>query len=917
VNCAVGFYNTNSGSCEPCTNKPQSNAQYTSNSDAINPNACAWTCLIGFYKTKDACMPCSTSDCPAGQYRTQCTVTADSKCIPCTNSKPANAVYSSSGSPLNSNNCQWACATGFFLKGDACAACNTASCPVGQYRSACTANADGVCQPCTKADKSNAAYSTAGVPYNTDTCAWACNTGYYKTGGLCRACTATSCAIGQYRSPCLSESDGACLACTIKPASSDFVAPGSPYNANNCAWACVGGYYQSGGACYQCTSTACATGQYRSKCTATSDGRCVPCTNPIPQNAVYSSAGSPYDSNSCAWVCNPGYYKSGGLCQPCSTTRCEAGLYRGPCTATGDGPCVACTSKPTSSNFVGGGNPYNTNSCPWGCVPGYYTTGATCEICATSACGVGFYRTACRVATNSQCTPCTNTLPANAAYTAAGSPFDSNNCAWGCNVGYFKSGASCVPCTRTQCAVGQYRETCTPLQDGACKPCTSWQPDHAAFVTAGPYGLNQCDWGCIDGYYRSGSTCQPCSVGTCPVGQYRTACTSAANSVCTSCTNRPPNGVYTSAGTQGAPASCQTSCATGYVRQADRSCKLCDTSTCPVGQYRGECKVDADGACGPCTNKPANSAYTGAGQPYGSNNCAWACNAGYYRSNGECKPCSTAACPVGQYRGECAATTDAPCVVCTGRPSNSQYTSAGVPYNANACTWACISGYFRASGACVACSTSSCAAGQYRGACTATADAPCVACTKGPAHSTYTSAGSPTNTDTCSWACNANWYRSNGECKACTTDACPVGQYRGVCTSTSDGLCTACTRTANSVFTSAGVPYNADACAFSCQAGYYQSGSRCVACSNPSCPTGQYPTGCPAGSKTDSVCAACTSLPNGATYLSAGTVRARCGVSDCAGDWVGGYTLAFDECRVIIRSAHDYLDQCRLTTRVL
>ena len=892
MNCAIGFYNTNSGACKPCTNKPQSNAQYTTNSDATTPNSCAWTCLLGFYKTPDACVPCSTGDCPVGRYRTQCTATADSSCTPCTNDKPANSIYSSSGSPHGSNNCAWACANGFYKSGAGCAACSTASCPVGQYRGACAADVDSVCQPCTVADKSNSAYTSPGKPFDSNTCQWACNTGYFKSSNLCKACTTAVCSTGQYRGACGAESDGACLPCTAKPANSNFVGAGSPYNTNSCAWACASGFFQSAGTCAACTSTPCSIGQYRSACSASADGKCVPCTNPIPANAAYSSAGNPYDANTCAWVCNAGYFNGGGVCQPCSTAACPAGQYRGRCTQTGDGPCLACTSKPASSNFVGPGSPYNTDSCPWGCVAGYYTTGAACASCTTSACGVGFFRTACGVAADSKCTPCTNPIPANAAYSAASSPYDSNNCAWACNPGYFRSGAACQPCTQTQCPVGQYRAVCTPAQDGACAPCTSWEPEHAEFVSAGSYGVNKCDWSCVAGYFRRDTTCQPCTVGSCPTGQYRTPCAAAADSACAACTNLPPNGVFTSAGNPGAPASCQTSCAAGYVRQADGSCKLCDSSTCQVGQYRGACTVAADGQCGPCTNGPANSVYTGPGQPYGTNTCAWACKSGFYQSAGACVACSTASCPVGQYRGACAANADAPCVVCTVKPSSSAFTSAGAPYNTDTCTWACNPGYYRSGTTCTACTTAACPVGQYRGACTATGDAPCVACTKAPANAAYTSAGSPANTDSCAWAYKSGFYLSAGACVACSTSSCPVGQYRGACAANADAPCAPCTnRPSNSIFTSTGAPYNTDTCTWACVAGYYRATGACTACTTAACPVGQYRGACTATG--DAPCVACTKAPANAAYTSAGSPA---NTDSCAWAYKSGFYLSAGAC---------------------
>jgi hypothetical protein len=145
--------------------------------------------------------------------------------------------------------------------------------------------------------------------------------------------------------------------------------------------------------------------------------------------------------------------------------------------------------------------------------------------------------------------------------------------------------------------------------------------------------------------------------------------------------------------------------------------------------------------------------------------------------------------------------------VCTTRPSNSIYTSAGSPYNIDACTWSCVAGYYRADGACKLCSTMACPNGQYRGACTATADRPCLACTKKPANALFSSPGSPFDADSCEWKCDAGYYRSSGSCSACSSGGCSAGQYRTGCAQGSvvDSPCADCTNApANAVYNSAG-----------------------------------------------------------------------------------------------------------------
>jgi hypothetical protein len=42
--------------------------------------------------------------------------------------------------------------------------------------------------------------------------------------------------------------------------------------------------------------------------------------------------------------------------------------------------------------------------------------------------------------------------------------------------------------------------------------------------------------------------------------------------------------------------------------------------------------------------------------------------------------------------------------------------------------------------------------------------------------------------------CTSGYYKSGASCRVCTTSACPVGQYRGPCKSTTDALCLPCKR---------------------------------------------------------------------------------------------------------------------------
>ena len=70
------------------------------------------------------------------------------------------------------------------------------------------------------------------------------------------------------------------------------------------------------------------------------------------------------------------------------------------------------------------------------------------------------------------------------------------------------------------------------------------------------------------------------------------------------------------------------------------------------------------------------------------------CAPGYFNTSGECRPCSVSPCPRGRYRGECGLHCDAVCKSCLApRPPHSHFTSGGVPFDVDNCSWACDLGF--------------------------------------------------------------------------------------------------------------------------------------------------------------------------------------------------------------------------------
>jgi hypothetical protein len=76
-------------------------------------------------------------------------------------------------------------------------------------------------------------------------------------------------------------------------------------------------------------------------------------------------------------------------------------------------------------------------------------------------------------------------------------------------------------------------------------------------------------------------------------------------------------------------------CGQGYVLNGTR-CVPCDTSVCPIGQYRGNCSLHMPGICKSCSNKPDGAMYTNAGIPYNQDACEWSCDVGKVFLGGLC-----------------------------------------------------------------------------------------------------------------------------------------------------------------------------------------------------------------------------------------------------------------------------------------
>ena len=317
---------------------------------------------------------------------------------------------------------------------------------------------------------------------------------------------------------------------------------------------------------------------------------------------------------------------------------------------------------------------------------------------------------------------------------------------------------------------------------------------------------------------------------------------------------------------------CTNKCGSGQYLVAcdatmDSECKSC--SKCSIGNYLQGCQADHDGRCVGCSNRfvegnPCSatsvtlSIYTGPGD-LDANNCPWVCADLYYKSNSVCLPCSTTQCNIGFYRNKCSASADGLCTLCTNLPDNALFVTAGSPFSADDCGWACNTGFYRDySGHCSACMPASCNVGEILVQCNATADYKCQACTGKPDHSIYIAYGS------CSTKCADGYFNSNNSCQACNyTIACPQNKRFVNCTSGYDSFCTGC-------------PQSQEYLALTTVT--------CKNCSVRVClEIGTYLEPCSPAQ--DAMCVSCTQAPPNSYYISPGSV----GISDCLWNCTAGY----------------------------
>ena len=455
------------------------------------------------------------------------------------------------------------------------------NCPSGQYQVQCTGNTDAHCLSC------------------------------------------SSCALGYYVHNCRSDHDGICTECSNKyetqrcnsgNTSVSFYTGFGNLDANDCAWECINSFYKSNGVCLPCTTTQCAIGLYRTNCTSSADGYCIPCSN-LPDNAYFLSAGLPFNYDNCTWTCNHDFFldEKSGVCTPCSQpTQCNLGEYLAPCRATSNYLCQPCTNNPNNSIFSARG------ICTYQCEVGYFfNSQSRCETCN--------YSTVCpndQVLVN--CTP----------------TFDSF-CSY-CKDNEYLKGQNCSKCTDRTCLdIGMYLQPCSPVADSRCSFCTN-APLNAYYVSSGGVGNSNCSWQCNAGFQPNFSNqfCLPCSSGSysqrgntscalCPAGTFSSIAAATSSTSCNSC----PKGKYSNIAGASSALVC-LECPAGYF-QGQPGQSICDA--CQQNSFGTNPGSTSQSECQACPSDTTTRGATGRANATG---CI--CNNNFYRiKNGttQCQKC--------------------------------------------------------------------------------------------------------------------------------------------------------------------------------------------------------------------------------------------------------------------------------------
>jgi len=701
-------------------------------------------CRPGFFADsfQQSCTPCTDAPCGVGYYRGACDIHMDGRCIPCT-SKPADSVYTSTGSPYNVDACSWVCKQGFFQSGAACLPCSTSMCPAGQYRQACSAAADSPCAACSETKPANAHWTTGGLPFSSDNCQWACDNGYYLNAeaGECMVAVAPAVVVENPSPGGLSEGGGpeqtVRITLSTTPTSPVIITMNHDNQIN------VSQRVINVSASNWASFNDILVSAFDDKMHESPQHFGVLTFEIQSDDPVYNAlAISPISFGIIDNDCPPVQAPAAGSLVSCSNTHGDT------CTIVcdaGHSPSspVVLTCQASSSTWDA-----TPPACDR-CLDAHYRAGIHCRPCTNSSCVAGQIRGNCSAEADSICQNCPLNKPAHSIWRAG--------CSWMCEAGYTERGGMCSPLPVPRLIVMQPHPNASESSDEPVQLQVAISREPRAPVTlavsvidgqlnltnVGNFTFTPADWllkrnvsivafddDIVEGIHSGLVWIRVSSSDPAWDGLAHNVSISIADNDChalhepqhghiVSCRREYggvcvfrcddgffPEGVISAtclaSGTWSRPAPRCDTCAQGHFRDGDL-CRACSTGSCSMGYFRSPCSETADSSCVPCSasTKPSNSRFVSAGMPAYADSCRWACEAGFYQSSLRCVPCTTSQCArPGFYRETCSRmgmTEDAACVPCNSSlPHNAMWIASA------SCTWMCNRGFEENSSTCIA-----------------------------------------------------------------------------------------------------------------------------------------------------------------------------------------------------------------------
>lgn len=729
--CAAGSYCTNTSTQTACTSGNYCPAGSLVQTPCLLGSYCPNTSTQLLCTQGNWCPVSSTAQtpCPASSYCTTPSQKADctlgNYCPLSSTSQTACAL----GSYCSNTSSQIACASTYY-----CPSSSTAQtkCLVGSY---CTNSSSQVaCSSTYYCPQGSTSQTTCllGSVCTTPSTQTGCASGSWCPSGTV---TESACPLGSYCSTPSSKT--LCVAPNYCAAGSTQSLPcevGNYCPDPSTKISCPANKYCLSGVTTGANCSVCSSGQYvQSVCLASANIVCPVCTN-LPAHATYTGVGTAVSD--CPWICDNGYYLSGGQCAACppgswcaanvqntcptnanssalsyaqNSCLCKAG-YAGDGSISGTSPCPVCRA----GFYCPGGNSNISIACPGNfsspigssaysscqCVPGFLRVGETCQLC-----GPG------QICISGQLSTC----PINSL--APGGSSSASDCV--CNPGFYgQNGFPCTQCAaNSYCPGGNVITSCTtnavsPAQstnatacycdrgyqgvaNAACSSCVANTWCWTGVLNSCPANTvspplsswwNNCT--CIPGYTGSdGTACTACAAGSYKTAGGSASCTSCPlNNYCPTAAITPtPCPITHSNSPLGSLTAAQCVCDAGYF---GASCGLCTVAyVCPGGPNATRCPNDGYTIAGATSASnclcPANSAVV-------STTCT--CSPGYERITDAASPAEWRCDPCAADR-YCSAGVSTACPLLSTAPM----------YSNSSAACQCGDGYYMGGGVCVRC----------------------------------------------------------------------------------------------------------------------------------------------------------------------------------------------------------------------